>query len=63
MEIKMWYMTMTAKFDYNPRTFMWKVSLTDKTNSEKVIVQKHWLLPVAYAMAVGEYYGYFKSKV
>ena len=63
----MWWLKAKANFEYDSKTFMWKVTISDDDNpfterwpSGKFGKSEHWLLPVAYAEAVGEYYGFIK---
>ena len=64
----LWWIKAKAEFDYNPKTFMWTVTIADEGQPNSFAKggygkSKHWLFPVAYTKAVGEYYGFFKPKV
>jgi hypothetical protein len=57
-----------AKFDYDPKKFIWTVTIADEDKPNpfaegKFGKSEHWLLPIAYTKAVGEYYGFFRPQV
>ena len=58
----MWWMKAKADLHYDPHTFMWTVTIGDLDDGQ-FGYGENFLLPVAYAKAVGEYYGYFKPKI
>lgn len=62
----MWWMKAAADFEYDPKTFMWTVKIAEPGSDHpfsaaKQGKSKHWFLPIAYAKAVGEYYGFLRN--
>lgn len=50
------------EFEYDPRTFMWTVTVKEKDADHPFVdgkkgSGKHWLVPAAMIIAMGEYYG------